>query len=87
MDQLELLEALGLVLPSRAYLVGAVLFGIVGYLGYRHGKRSARPRTKWIGVGLMLYPSVIGETWLLYAVGAGLCAWLYVSTHDDPVPK
>jgi hypothetical protein len=32
---------------------------------------------KWIGIGLMLYPYAVSQTWLLYAIGAGLCAALY----------
>jgi hypothetical protein len=31
-----------------------------------------------MGVALMLYPYVISETWLLYLVGAALCAALYL---------
>ena len=25
----------------------------------------------------MLYPYAVPQTWLLWAVGAGLCGWLY----------
>jgi hypothetical protein len=25
----------------------------------------------------MLYPYVVSETWLLWGIGAALCAWLY----------
>ena len=32
-----------------------------------------------IGVGLMLYPYAISQTWLLYAVGVALCVGLYVT--------
>jgi hypothetical protein len=73
MDELNTLETLGLTLPSLAYLIGVMLFGIIGYGAYRHGKKNALVSTKWIGVALMLYPYAISETWLLYAVGAGLC--------------
>ena len=54
MDELDTLNALGLELPSPAYLVGAVLFGLIGLLAYRHGKKQAQPSTRWLGLALML---------------------------------
>ena len=72
------LAALGLELPGPAYLVGAILFGLVGWAAWRHGRKAGRPRAKWLGVALMLYPYAVSRTWLLYAVGAGLCAALWL---------
>jgi len=77
MDSLSTLQSLGLELPSPAYIVGAILFGIVGMVAWYHGRRAQRPRTKWLGVALMFYPYVVPNTWLLYAVGAALCAGMY----------
>lgn len=77
MDGLKNLEALGLVLPSPAYIVGAILFGIMGYLAYRRGRRTSRPVLTWTGVALMVYPYAVSQTWLLWALGAGLCAWVF----------
>ncbi len=77
MDELKAVESLGITLPTAAYLAGLILFGIIGFVAYRRGKKSSRPRTKWIGVGLMIYPYAISQTWQLYAVGLGLCAGLY----------
>lgn len=77
MDELNNLNALGLTLPSPAYIFGAILFGIIGFAAYRYGKKAMLPRSKWIGIALMFYPYAISETWLLYAVGTGLCAALY----------
>jgi hypothetical protein len=54
-------------------LIGLVIFGIAGYIAYRYGKKMSLPATKWIGVGLMLYPYAISATWALYVVGIGLC--------------
>ena len=79
MDELKTLESMGFTLPSPAYLVGALLFGIIGIAAYRYGKKASLDTTKWIGVALMLFPYVISETWLMYAVGAGLCIGLYFS--------
>jgi hypothetical protein len=81
-DSLALLEALGITLPSTAYLIGVVIFGILGYVAYRYGKKKSRPATKWIGIALMLYPYVIPATWLLYVVGAGLCVAAYLTARS-----
>lgn len=77
MDELKTLESLGFTLPSPAYIVAAIVFGIIGFAAYRNGKKTARVKVKWIGVALMLYPYVISESWLLYVVGVGLCIGLY----------
>jgi hypothetical protein len=78
MDELNTLQSFGLTLPSPAYIAGALLFGIIGYAAYRYGKKAALNIPKWIGIALMLYPYAISETWLLYAVGGGLCIGLYL---------
>jgi hypothetical protein len=76
MDDLAALQSLGLELPSMVYIFGAIVFGLVGLLAFRHGKKQQKPRTLWLGVALMLYPYAISRTWMLYAVGAALCAGL-----------
>jgi hypothetical protein len=81
MDNLQSLDALGLSLPSPAYLFGAILFGIIGYAAYRYGKKSSLSIPKWLGVALMLYPYAISDTTLLYVVGALLCAGVYFYRH------
>jgi uncharacterized membrane protein YoaK (UPF0700 family) len=53
MDELKNLDSLGLVLPSPAYIGGAILSGLVGY--------------------------AVSQTWLLWAVGAAFCGWVYVN--------
>ena len=78
MNELKALESLGLSLPSPLYIFGALVFGIAGFAAYRYGKKAALPIPKWIGVALMLYPYAISSTWLLYAVGTGLCLGLYI---------
>lgn len=77
MEPGELLRTLGLEIPSPAYIAGAILFGIVGLVAWRHGRRAKLPKPKWIGVGLMVYPYATPQTWLMYLVGAALCGWLY----------
>ena len=41
------LAELGITLPSPAYIVGAIVFGIVGLAAFVHGKRAggSRPTT------------------------------------------
>ena len=78
MEELKALQSLGLTLPSPAYIFGAVAFGLAGIAAFRFGRKAGRARTKWLGVALMLYPYLISETWLLYAVGAALCVALYL---------
>ena len=82
MDNLSALDALGIALPSTTYLIGVVIFGIVGYVAYRYGRKMSLPATKWIGIALMLYPYAISATWLLYIVGAGLCIGAYLSAKS-----
>lgn len=81
MDELKVLESMGFTLPSPVYLLGAIVFGIIGYAAYRYGKKTSLEITKWIGVALMFYPYLVTETWQLYSVGAGLCVGLYFSSR------
>jgi hypothetical protein len=81
-DTLATAEALGFTLPSVSYIVGAIVFGMIGFVAYRYGKSMSIPATKWIGVALMLYPYAISATWLLYVVGAALCVAAYVTARS-----
>ena len=76
------ISQLGLDLHSAAYLIGAVLFGLVGMVAWRHGKHTQRPVVRWSGLVLMLYPYAITETWMLWALGTILCAWLWIQWND-----
>jgi len=71
------LTSLGLELPSLTYLVGSILFGIIGYVAFRRGRKAERPELTWTGAALMFYPYAVSQTWLLWAIGAILCGWLY----------
>jgi hypothetical protein len=76
-DELKNLESFGLVLPTPAYIAGAILFGILGYVAFRRGRKTTRPVLTWTGVALMLFPYAVPQTWLLWLVGAGLCGVVY----------
>ena len=78
MDELKQLQALGLTLPSPAYIFGAIVFGLVGLGAFRFGRKNAQPLKVWIGVALMLYPYAVSRTWLMYLVGVALCAALFI---------
>ena len=77
MADLNALATSGLTLPSPAYLFGLIFFGIAGYAAYRYGKKAGLSRPRWIGIALMFYPYAVSETWMLYGIGAGLCALLF----------
>ncbi|MDI1259660.1 hypothetical protein [Aquabacterium sp.] len=78
MDSLATLQSMGLTLPTPPYIVGLILFGIVGMWAYWRGKKAQHPHTKWLGVALMFYPYAVSSTWLLYGVGLALCVGLWL---------
>ena len=72
------LEALGITLPSPAYIFGAIVFGLIGLVAFRYGGQRKKPITRWIGVALMFYPYAVSRTWLMYLVGVALCAGIWL---------
>ena len=78
MNDPSTLQSFGLELPSPAYLLGAIVFGLIGWAAFRFGRQRGRPVTLWLGVALMIYPYAISRTWLLYVVGAMLCGGIWL---------
>jgi hypothetical protein len=76
-DPLKMAADLGFTLPTPAYLFGAVVFGLAGLAAWRIGRKSERPRTRWLGLALMLYPYGVSQTWLLYLLGCAMCAGIW----------
>lgn len=78
-------RALGFVMPSVGYIVGAVAFSIVGYIVYRLGRRTKNTYLAILGGVLMLFTYVVTDTFLVYSIGAGLCvaAWAAYASHED----
>jgi hypothetical protein len=73
------LQSLGIDLPSPLYLLGLIVFGVVGYVAFRRGGKTARPPLKWVGVATMLYPYVVPQTWLLWLVGVAATGWIWMN--------
>ena len=78
MNDLKQLETLGLVLPSAAYIFGAILFGIIGYVAFRRGRKTSSAALTWTGLALMLYPYAVSQTWILWVLSVALCGWVYL---------
>ena len=74
---MDSLGDLGLTLPTPAYLLGMLLFGIYGWVAFRRGKQAASPNLRWSGLVLMLYPYAVSDTWMLWGIGLALCAWVW----------
>ncbi len=76
-DLFDSLKALGIPLPSPAYLVASVIFSFIGYIVYKRGKKDTLPRLKWTGVVLMVYPGLIDDLGLMVTCGVALSALAY----------
>ena len=63
---------------SIADLIPNFLFSIIGMAAFAYGKKQGRLKTTLISVVLMTYSYFISGTVLLYAVGIGLTAALFV---------
>lgn len=78
MNDLKQLESLGLVLPTPAYILGTILFGIIGWIAFRRGRKESIAVLMWSGVALMLYPYGVSATWMLWLIGIALSGLVYV---------
>lgn len=78
MNEEQLIGQMLGMMPSMTYIVISVVFGLVGLVCFRYGRRQGKSKLLWGGVALMLYPYLIGnDTRLLIIVGAALCGVLY----------
>ena len=62
---------------SAAKIFAYIIFGMIGFVVFMHGKKNKFFRPMIIGVALMVYPYFISGTFLLYFVGITLTAALY----------
>jgi hypothetical protein len=66
-------------LPTPAALFGSLIFGVIGLVAFRYGKKSALIVPMLLGLGLMIYPWFVSETWMLYVIGCALtgAVWFF----------
>lgn len=64
-------------MPTPAVLFASILFGAIGFVAFRYGKKQGLWRPAIIGVVLMVYPYFVPQTWLLYVIGGALCIGLF----------
>ena len=58
--------------------MGGIVFSTIGFVVFMYGKRQANFKKLWIGVALMGYTYFVSNTILLYLVGVGLVASLFI---------
>jgi len=63
---------------TGTYLFGTILFSAIGMGAFVYGKKSGLWKPVLLGVVLMVYPYIVPETWMMYAVGTALTAGLFV---------
>ena len=59
------------------YWVANILFGIIGWYAFMHGKREKNYRPMVLGIALMIYPYFVSNTLLTFAIGIALTVGLY----------
>jgi hypothetical protein len=64
-------------MPSPAALFASLIFGVIGFVAFRYGKKSALIVPMILGITLMVYPYFVPETWLIYAIGCALTAAIW----------
>ena len=66
-------------MPTPAALFGSLVFGVIGLVAFRYGKKSAFIVPTLLGLGLMIYPWFVSETWMLYVIGSALtgAVWFF----------
>jgi len=65
-------------MPTPTVLFADLIFGVIGLAVFAYGRKNALWRTMAIGLALAAFPYFVSQTWLLYAIGAALCAALAI---------
>ena len=62
-------------------ILAGIVFGTIGWGAFSYGKRLDLWQPRVIGLGLMVYPYLFSNAWLLWGVGVGLMVllWFYHS--------
>ena len=58
-------------------IFGGIIFSIIGWYAFIHGKREKSMRPMLIGISLMVYPYFVSNAILFFAIGIALTAALY----------
>jgi len=66
-------------MPSPGALFASLIFGIIGIVAFRYGKKNAVFMPMLLGIVLMVFPYFVPQTWLLYLIGCVLTAavWFF----------
>lgn len=67
---------------SPAAMIGAVIFGLIGFYLFRHGKKTPHHRLMVIGIILMIYPLFFTEALHTWAIGCALTGLAYYWRHN-----
>jgi len=59
-------------------IIGGIVFSIIGWYAFIHGKREKSWRPMVIGIGLMVYPYFVANTFLALGIGIALTAALFL---------
>jgi hypothetical protein len=62
---------------SLATILIAVLFGFVGFMAFRYGRKNNEPRQLFLGIALMAYGYFVTNAWLSLGIGAVLTLLLF----------
>ena len=64
---------------TTGHIAAWVLFGLIGMATFGYGRKQANFKAMIIGAVLMMYPYVVTDAIALWAVGFGLCGYLFFS--------
>ncbi len=65
-------------MPTPEALLAAIIFGAIGMAAVVAGKRVGDLRRVLLGLGLMVFPYFVSQTWLVMLVGGLLTAGLFL---------
>ena len=63
---------------STSTIIGGMIFSSIGLAAFVYGKKQALAKPMVIGILLMAYPFFFSDTLLLYGIGVGLTALLFI---------
>ena len=62
---------------TEATLWWGMIFGAIGVGFFMYGKKQRSPVPLACGLGLMVFPYFVSNSWLVFAIGVGLMAVPY----------